>query len=208
LLRDEGLVESEKGRGTFVLPALRQAIFPAAYLDPVEAGEQYPWMTEAARREQRGSSRLLDVAEVDAPAQVAAALDLKEQERPKVVRRVLMMLINDSPAELVNLYYPIDLARGTPLVESKRIKGGTPRVLTDMGYAPVAVVDEVSARASTSEEYELLNLSAEVPVLRTFRVAYTAERRPVEVSVLVKASNLYTLVYEVKCHHCSERTEE
>lgn len=203
MLRAEGLVESKQGRGMFVLPPRRETVMANAYLDPAADGQPYPWMTDAASHGKTGAAQLLEVGETVAPQRVAAALNLDQGAR--VVWRWLLMLLDDSPAELVKLYYSADLARGTVLAEPKKIKGGTPRALTELGVPPVDAWDDVSARPPTGQEYDLLQLAAETPVLRTFRVVYTAGGRPVEVQDLVKASGMYSVRYHVisvKCPRC------
>lgn len=41
-----------------------------------------------------------------------------------------------------------------------------------------------------------MNLPSDLPVLRTLRVVYSDDQRPVEVTVMVKAGHLYELQYE------------
>ncbi len=48
----------------------------------------------------------------------------------------------------------------------------------------------------TDEEADLLSLP-NVPVIRQFRVVYSDEDRPVEVSILIKGSHLYELLYRL-----------
>jgi GntR family transcriptional regulator len=57
-------------------------------------------------------------------------------------------------------------------------------------------VDRVSARIPTQEQYRALRLPGDLPVLRTLRVVFSDERRPIEATVMVKAGHLYELQYE------------
>lgn len=41
-----------------------------------------------------------------------------------------------------------------------------------------------------------MNLPSDLPVLRTLRVVYSDEQRPIEATVMVKAGHLYELQYE------------
>lgn len=93
-------------------------------------------------------------------------------------------------------YYPPDIARGTALGEPRRIRGGTPTLLVELGFPPRRSVDRVSARVATQEQYAALRLPGELPVLRTLRTVYGDGDRPVEVTVMVKAGHLYELRYE------------
>lgn len=192
LLKAEGFAEGWPGKGVYVRTASQQPIEPADYATTPAPGQPYPWITEAERRSQRGASQLLNVSEVPAPAEVAHAFGV-ELGSP-VVRRAQLLTLDDEPVELVHNYYPVDLARGTGLAEQRKIRGGSPALLADMGAAPTAFADELSIRPPTVEEFVALELPTEVPVLRTFRVAY-AGNRPVEASVLVKAGHRYKLRY-------------
>lgn len=57
-------------------------------------------------------------------------------------------------------------------------------------------MDRVSARVPTQEQYQALNLPSDLPVLRTLRVVYSDDQRPIEVTVMVKTAHLYELQYE------------
>jgi hypothetical protein len=100
------------------------------------------------------------------------------------------------PVELVRSYYPLDITRGTALTGLRKIKGGTPTLLTDLGFPPRHAVDRVSARVPTQEQYRWLKLPGDLPVLRTLRVVYSDDDRPVEATVMIKAGHLYELRYE------------
>lgn len=65
-----------------------------------------------------------------------------------------------------------------------------------MGYPPRITVDRVSARVPTQEQYEALQLPSDLPVLRTLRVVYSDDDKPIEVTVMAKAGHLYELQYE------------
>lgn len=108
-LKDEELLEGRSGSGVFVRDHATQTISPASYMAPSEPGEPYRWVSEAAERDQRGSNKILRVAEVKPPKRVAKALGLGAQGT--AVLRSRIGLLNDEPAELANSYYPIELAK-------------------------------------------------------------------------------------------------
>ena len=64
---------------------------------------------------------------------------------------------------------------------------GAPALLAEMGYPPRLTVDRVSARVPTQQQYEALRLPSDLPVLRTLRVVYSDDDRPIEVTVMAKA---------------------
>lgn len=175
MLKDEGFLTSRTGKGVFVRDRHPFIVNAAAYFNPADRGVTY---------------KLLDVVELDAPADVAGALG----EDRAVLRRRLM-LRDDEPVELSASYYPASIATGTPLTGRTRIKGGAPAVLEAKGLPQRSWIDRLSTRPPTTEEAELLDIPEGVPVLRQFRTVYSDEERPVEVSVLIKPGHLYELSY-------------
>jgi GntR family transcriptional regulator len=107
------------------------------YVTPPKPGESDAW-TQAG-----GSSRLLGVEVVDAPDDVRTALELPEGAR--VVRRSRLILEGGEPMEVATSYWPAEWAEGTALAEPKAVKGGTLRVLADMGRVTATSVEDNTA---------------------------------------------------------------
>ncbi|MGW7363259.1 GntR family transcriptional regulator [Streptomyces sp. NPDC054841] len=194
LLKDERLVVGRAGAAVTVREHRQRTLRPAAYMAPARTGEPYRWLAEAERSGARARSTLLEVAEVVPPADVTAALGL--DEGASAVLRRQLLTIDDEPAELVASYYRVDIAHDTPLTERRKIQGGTPVLLAELGFPPRLSVDHVSARVPTQEQCAALLLPGNLPVLRTLRVVYSDHERPVEATVMVKAGHLYELRYE------------
>ncbi|KNB49644.1 GntR family transcriptional regulator [Streptomyces caatingaensis] len=179
-LKAEGLVVGRPGAAVTVRPHRQRTAPAGAYADPDAGG--------------RSRARLLEVAEVAAPADVAAALNLARDE--PVLMRSRLLLSDGEPAELVKSFYPLDIARGTAIAERGRIPGGTPALLAELGHPPRRWVDRVAARVPTQEQFSALELPGDLPVLRTFRVVYSDHERPVEVTVAAKAGHLHEVCCE------------
>ncbi|MGW3112699.1 GntR family transcriptional regulator [Streptomyces sp. NPDC001091] len=194
LLKDERLVVGRAGAAVTVREHRQRTMRPASYMAPAPSGEPYRWLTEAAKLGARPASSLLDVRETSAPADVAAALRIAGDEA--VLMRQQLLTLDDEPVELVNSYYPMAIARGTAITEKRKIRGGTPALLAELGFPPRTSVDRVSARVPTQEQYRALRLPSDLPVLRTLRVVFSDDERPVEATVMVKAGHLYELQYE------------
>ncbi|RDV49700.1 MULTISPECIES: GntR family transcriptional regulator [unclassified Streptomyces] len=192
LLKGEHLVVGRAGASVTVREHRQRTIRPAAYMAPSPSGEPYRWLTEAAGACAR--STLLDVTEAAPPADVADALGLAPGGT--AILRHQLLSIDDEPAELVSSYYPLDIAEGTAITERRRIPGGTPTLLASLGHPPRLSVDRVSARVATQEQYRLLRLPGDLPVLRTLRVVFSDDDRPIEATVMVKAGHLYEVQYE------------
>ncbi|MFD5745962.1 GntR family transcriptional regulator [Streptomyces sp. NPDC127033] len=194
LLKDERLVVGRAGAAVTVREHRQRTVRPAAHIAPAGAGEPYRWLTETTKQGGEARTELLSVAETVPPADVVAALGLPVGGAALLRHQVLTF--DGEPVELVHSYYPLDIARGTALMEHRRIKGGTPTLLTALGHPARISVDHVSARVPTQEQYEALRLPGDLPVLRTLRVVYGDDERPIEATVMAKAGHLYELRYE------------
>jgi GntR family transcriptional regulator len=194
LLKDEGLVVGRAGAAVTVREHRRRTVRPAGSLARAESGQPFPWLAEAAAHGMHARSAILDVVECLPPADVRTALGLPEGG--SALLRSQLILVDDEPAELVKSYYPLDIARGSALSDRRRIKGGTPLLLRELGHPPRLSVDRVCARIPTQEEYQALRLTGSMPVLHTLRVVHSDGERPVEATVMVKAGHLYEVQYE------------
>jgi GntR family transcriptional regulator len=179
VLKNEGILKGERGQGVFVRERKPHVVDVAAYFVPSPDNYTY---------------KILDVAEVRPPADVADALGLAEGEA--VLLRHRMTLHRGEPVELNWSYYPLAIARGTDLMQRKKIKGGAPRVLTEAGFPERRFVDRVSVRPPTPAEVTALELPTTVSVICQTRVIYSDDDRPVEVTVMSKAGHLYELRYQ------------
>ncbi|MDG4864983.1 GntR family transcriptional regulator [Streptomyces sp. T-3] len=194
LLKDEQLVVGRAGASVTVRTHRQRTMRPASYMAPAPAGAPYRWLTEAAEHGTHAHSELLDVSKSCPPADVREALGLPGDGEALLRRQILH--IDNEPVELVESYYPLDIARGTAMMNRRKIKGGTPVLLAELGHPPRLSVDRVSARVPTQEQYRCLRLPGSLPVLRTLRVVYSDHELPIEATVMVKAGHLYELQYE------------
>jgi GntR family transcriptional regulator len=196
ILKDEQFLDGQPGVGVFVRSKPAQTIIPASYMPPSEPGQPYRWLTEATKRQQSGKYRMLEVGEVVPPVEVARALGLDEGDTAMLRSRV--GFLDDQPAELVDSYYPIELARGTRLADRRLIPGGSPALLNEMGYPTRSQDDALGARPATTDEYVHLEIPRDVPVIEIFRIVYSDDQRPIEVSILVKPSHRFKMGYHVE----------
>ncbi|MFI2432237.1 GntR family transcriptional regulator [Streptomyces sp. NPDC018693] len=194
LLKDERLVVGRAGAAVTVREHRQETVRPAAFMAPAAPGQPYRRLTEAAKRGRRAHSTLLEVAEVQPSADVSAALGLADGET--AVLRHEILAVDDEPVELVKSYYPLAIAQGTAITDHRKIRGGTPALLAELGFPPRLSVDRVSARIPTQEQHQALSLPSDLPVLRTLRVVYSDDDRPIEATVMVKAGHLHELQYE------------
>jgi GntR family transcriptional regulator len=196
ILKDEKFLEGQTGVGVFVRSGRAQTIQPAHYIAPSEPGQPYRWLTEATKRQQRGKYRMLEVGEVVPPREVAKALRLDEGGTAMLRSRI--GFLDDQPAELVHSYYPIELANGTRLADRRLIPGGSPALLHEMGYPTRSQDDAVAARPATTEEYEALEIPRDVPVIEVFRIVYSDDEKPIEVTLLTKPAHRFKMGYHIE----------
>lgn len=182
VLREEGFTETRRGIGVFVR-------------------ERSPVVTVATEYLAL-PNRLLDVAEVQPPADVAQVFGLDRDARTAMRRRLL--LSDGEPFELATSYYPLEIARDTELTAPGKIRGGAVALLKNLGYNSVEFVDRVSVRLPTTEEFEVLELPDDIPVHRTFRTYYTADGVPFEVTIMIQGGHLYELQYRQPTRESSE----
>jgi GntR family transcriptional regulator len=148
----------------------------ATYVVPPEIGNPDAW-TQAG-----GSQRLLEVGVVVAAADVCTALQLSD--RTEVVRRSRLILSDGEPMEVAISYWSADWAAGTALAEPLRIKGGTMRLLADMGWRTRSWIDEVDVLLS--DEIEEPGVPAGVPLLAIYRTMLSESGVPFEYIVMYR----------------------
>ncbi|MEV6549227.1 UTRA domain-containing protein [Streptomyces sp. NPDC051597] len=165
------------------------------YVAPRSPIEAEAWSAEAEARGGKGSQRLIEVAEVPPPPEIAHALALGAGET--VITRRRMMYLDDRPVELTNSYFPLSIARDTALAESAKIRGGAVTLLASLGYTAKHVTEEVYSRPPTPHEQVSLQLPDGQWVLILARTSRDAEGTPFEADLMVMPAQQNRLVYEM-----------
>lgn len=198
ILRGEGLVRVERGRGTIVrpIPHIRRASI-ARYLKTSRerANGRGAFDTEIRALGMTPRSDTEVITQAEAPEQVAAALDLPEGSRSVVIRK-RRMYANDVPVQLAPSYIPWDIAEGTQLAEQDSGPGGIISRFAELGHAQVRITESVRIRRATDEEQQFLRLEEDEPVIEIWHVGWTEQGRPVEVCVHSVPAYLWILDYE------------
>lgn len=178
LLKAEGFVEGQQGKALIIRRQQIQTIDATPYLDPALTRVNY---------------EMLEIGPSRPPADAARKLNLDADETAILRKR---LTVRDSiPIEVVWSYYPTQIAAGTVIDQPQRIRGGTPKALAALGHPVHEFVDEIQVRQPTSEELELLELPAGIPVLRTLRTMTDEAGTVIEVTVFVKGGHLYGMRY-------------
>lgn len=196
VLKGEGLIAVEHGRGSFVRarPPVRRVAFDrfarrhrdagkAAYLAELEAEGRVP------------DVEMLELGKRSAPADAAERLGVEPGD-PVLVRR-RRYLADGQPMELATSYVPWQIAAGTPMTRQNPGPGGIYARIEEAGHTLARFTEEVSSRMPTPEETRALRLPAGVPVFALVRTAYDGEGGAVEVCDTVMAADRYVLAYEL-----------
>ncbi|MEU9217594.1 GntR family transcriptional regulator [Streptomyces sp. NPDC048376] len=193
VLRDEGVAEARKGAGVFVRefrPLRRRGIQRLA---------QQQWGNGRSIWSTDIEDRSLDVDQVTvseeaAPDNVAAVLDLAEEETVCVRRR--RFVLDGKPVLLTTSYLPASLVAGSAITQEDTGPGGMYARLAELGYKPVHFREEVRSRMPSKDEAAQLDMSAGTPVILVCRTAFTAEGRPVEINGMTLDAASYILEYD------------
>jgi len=188
-LKAAGLVESTIGKGVYVREVKLLVSRSADFVSPVPEGGKMP----------HGKSLPVEIDEVEPPDDIAEKLDVDLGE--SVVRRRRVMIDDAGDAlEIATSYIPMSIARGTPLERAPKLKDAMPSALKRFGYPPRGSREWVSARMPTTDEARTLKISAGTPVLRTLRLTWTDDDRPVEALEIVLSAGRYMLEYDLPVH--------
>jgi DNA-binding GntR family transcriptional regulator len=180
VLRTQGWIDREHGRGSFVRNR-------AVLADRTRPGKLI--IDEAGSA---GHGILLDVGRTPAPPAVATLLRTPP-ETPALLRRQLIER-DGEPSELVSAWFPLDVAEGTDLARSGPVPGGSHQHLHAVKRLRFDhVAERIRSRLATAEESRLLKIAKRSAVLNLLLVVYDADDRPLEVVDAVLPGDLHEL---------------
>lgn len=166
------------------------------YLTPRVQGRGNAWSDEAAAQGRRGTQRIVHAGEVPAPLVIAGLFGTTEGA-PVVVRRRIIEL-DGEPCELTDTYYPTEIARGTRLARTAKIRGGAVTLLAELGHVGVRVREDVTARVPRAEECETLGIPSGEPVLQLTRLTLDGDDRPIQADLMTMPAHRQRLRYEIR----------
>lgn len=195
LLRAEGLIEVQHGRGAFVRrpPPIRRLAHDRFARRHRKAGKA-AFIAEADAEGWAPTVEVLDVGPAPARPDVASRLGI--EPGAEVLRRFRRYLADGQPVEVATSWLPIDVVEGTAIIETNPGPGGIYARLEEAGHKLHHFTEDVTARMPTPDEVKLLRLVAGTPVLHLVREAHTTER-VVEICETVIAADRYVLNYRL-----------
>jgi GntR family transcriptional regulator len=171
-LREEGLVVTHHGRGTFVRDKLPvREIRSERYREAANAGEAgsaplnwAEYRVEASFNEMPASERVAELLGIDVGT-------------PVLERRILFTDGN-LPQQVSMSYLPLDLVAGTPVADPQNEPwpGGTVAALASLGVTVTQVREVVGARMPKPDETRPLSVQVGTPMLTVTRTMYAGER--------------------------------
>jgi GntR family transcriptional regulator len=188
LLRLEGLVVTEHGRGSFVRAGHTQRRQRSVGYATVRwQARRSPERTEGAGQASQGEQQLFGAEVMSPPHEVASRLGLSWGERVLVYRH--LVLCRGEPVQLAG-YIPL---RVTPDASDGHTEHRSPGARIRLER----VVEELTVRMPSAEEARQLGMGAGVPVVRVLRTLYDAAGCAVEVADVVLAGDRHAVVYEI-----------
>lgn len=197
VLRSEGLIDIEQGRGMFVRrpPPVRRLGHDRFLRRHREAGKA-AFIAEVEAEGRTPEIEILEVAPAPATSEVAERLKIRTGTRVLVRRR--RYLADGQVLELATSYLPWKLVKNTKICEPDPGPGGIYARLEEQGHRLKEFTEEVSARMPQPEEARTLQLRAGVPVLHLIRTAFDLDDRPVEICDTLMAADRYVLDYKLQ----------
>lgn len=181
LLKADGWVESQQGRGTYVRGEL-------AGPELVRRGVEL----FTAREQSAQLSTVLHAGPAVPPPVVASALGLPDRSEAFLRRRLVSA--EGETIELVSAWFPLAVAQGTGLDSPEPLTEGTRAHLERRKRVSITRVNErISARAASAEETRIMDLPRRVPVLDLLVTGYDNAGQPVQAVVVVLPADRHEL---------------
>ena len=198
LLRQQGLVVTAHGKGTFVRarPTARRHGIERYSKSRWRAGK--PILTAEAEAQGHTAGQMMrELGETPAPKAVAERFDIKLGTPVWVRRRTT--LVDDRPNQLADSYYELDVVdRASRIKEENTGPGGGFARLEEAGFELNEISEEWSTRMPTGPEAVALRLPTGTPVVDLIRTTFDTTGRAVEVMLAVMAGDMVNMAYKFK----------
>lgn len=197
-LAAEGLVVTVHRRGTYVREYSPIDWFPGAFEHrtsrrDIEGAGQDAWAADVAAQG-RVPRQEVSVEIIEAPEHVATRLQVALETRVAVRRR--LRLVDETPFQTADSFYPLWVAEGTPIMSPGdiAIPGG---LMAAAGQSQVRFRDEIVVRMPDPDEQARLSLPPGTPVAEHTRTGYNADDQAVRVIITIAPGDRHRIIYEV-----------
>lgn len=200
LLRAEGLVVTEMGRGTYARPAVPVRRLGSdryrAELEQVRSGGLTTSFT--VDRQVEWSDYSLDKEFRESPATSPVAELFGVEPGTMLLERRFVFRAHGIPQQTSTSYLLLDMVAGTPVADpaNEPWPGGNTSQLHSLGYTITAIREQVRARMAVADEADVLRIPGGVPVFVITRQTYV-EAKVVEVAEIVIPADRVSLDYRI-----------
>lgn len=197
VLRNEGLIQSEQGRGSFVRDK-RPIHYDANHLgsrsERLQSGTD-SFTTMVERQGVANTHQDVSCEVLAADDEIAALLGLEEGIQVLARRRV--MWADGSPSMTGDSYYPLPFVQNGRLLDPADIPEGDDQELEDNGHVAARYHDQITTRMPTPQESATLEIPPGIPIARVVRTGYESDTTPCETYVQVLPGDRYILDYDI-----------
>lgn len=193
LLRTEGLLIAEHGRGVFIRPAA--TIHRLARTRLARHAREHDKGAFRGDAEEAGFTPSSSVTVRFEPADARTAQQLAVAEGDEITVRDRVMSADGTTVQLATSRLSRSLTRDTAIERTDTGAGGIYTRLDDAGYTISSFAEHVGARMPTPDEVSALQLVPGTPVITVTRIAYTGDEAPVEMNDMVFPADRYELSY-------------
>lgn len=197
VLRNEGLIQSEQGRGSFVRdrrPIHYDANRLGSRSERISSGSD-SFTTMVERQGVQDTHQDVTCEILTANDEIAALLGLDEDLQVLARRRV--MWANNAPSMIGDSYYPLSFVQNSRLPDPADIPEGDDQELEDSGHVAAWYHDQITTRMPSPEEIATLEIPPGVPVARVIRTSYESDATPCETYIQVLPGDRYILDYNI-----------
>ncbi|SBW17118.1 GntR family transcriptional regulator [Candidatus Protofrankia californiensis] len=194
VLRSEGLISTEHGRGIFVRRRRRiRRVAQSRLSTEARRMDKSAFKADTINVDYRPSVKVEIWAE-GASSDIAEILNIDPGD--DVVVRDRIMYADDEPVQLATSYFARRLAGGTAIEQEDSGPGGVYARLADLGREPVRFVETLTSTMPSPDITRKLRLDSGTPIITIERIAYDSSDLAVEVNSMTLAADRYELVYE------------
>lgn len=192
LLRTQGVVVVEHGRGVFAAPTRQIQRLARVRLSREAREQNRAAFLHDATTAGFTPTVVTTISFEEADTRVSTLLEIEEGSPVTVRSRT--MSADGTVVQLATSRLPRDLTRDTRIEEPDSGPGGIHARLEDAGLRLDRFAEYVGCRMPDTAEQSALQIAVGVPVLTVTRIAYADV--PVEVNDMVMAGDRYELSYE------------
>ncbi|MEU3017164.1 GntR family transcriptional regulator [Nocardiopsis sp. NPDC007018] len=193
VLRSEGLIRTEHGKGSVVLevPTVKRVRRIDRDYRTRPTGSSFA--EELTKKGRTSRTELVACEAVNAPADIAEHLGLAESEQALLRKR--HMYAEEKPVQIAASYIPMSVAGSVDIAMPDVGPSGMYARIAERGFGPVRFTEDIEVRSASEDEASFLNISVGQPVFAILRTAFDKVDRPVETCLNVISALQWKLTY-------------